>query len=718
MTRYLLLILLTVSTLFSQEMEKTTISIPWSDFRTVLKELHQDTIRETVVPQIPAPYVISDAEYQGKQSGENEFTFTGDLEVTVLQDEWIEIELGRGVALYPGVKINNKPAQIGMKTDGTTFLMIRGKGTHQLSYRFMVTRAEASGQSSLSFPLPGQAVARLSLELDGEEYQVYANERALLAQKMNSGGYRYNGGLGTGNRAYIRWRQELSHGNGQEALVSGKLNTIYSIGMGVVSMQSQINLSVLHREIRQFSFSVPKNLDIIDLTGQAVATWETKDSGDTRVVTAYLKYNLTDMAPFLLNAELVYPDSLEKISLPAITLSGTSRQEGTIGVGVLSNVELTLDQFSNNVVQRDKRELPAWFSDQGDVLFVYQHLSGNYDISLKLKHHNNLPVLDALVRRASIRSLLRDDGKMITRYDMEVHNRGEQFIRCDWDEKWQLWSVYCNNQPARPAYDSLTGQLLVPLEKSSDQTAITNVRIVYLSSESQFDLWGKQQIRYPKVNMPMQEIAGALYVPEQIRKRNWKGTLRESRYFSPHASKSDALKKEEKVSQSAMAFDLNSAVQMQQTQGEAGLLSIPVNIDFDGQSLPFTKVMAKAEEELNLSFSYYQVPTPTPSWVSTLLFIITVIGSALFATALLKGFTRKTVVAIISIVTLTKVIALFYSCPVYWFLYITIPILLLIFVTAYKVMKGIHSLIKKRSENLFDDIEDTDDENEEYDDEE
>ncbi len=657
MTKQLLLMLLMCTALFSQEMEKTTISIPWSDFRTVLKELHQDTIKEVAVPQVPATYVISDAEYRGKQSGENEFTFNAELEVTVLQkDQWIEIELGRGVALYPGITLDGKPAQVGMKKNGTTFLMIRGKGIHTLSYAFMVTRAEASGQSSLSFPLPGQAVARLSLQLDGEEYQVYANERALLPTKIKNGGYQYNGGLGTSKRTYIRWRQELSRGNGQEALVSGKLNTIYSIGMGVVNMQSQINLSVLHREIRKFSFTVPKELDIIDLTGQAVATWEAKDSADSRIVTAYLKYSLTDGAPFLLNAEMVYPDSLKKISLPEITLNGTSRQEGTIGVGVLSNVELTLDQFSNNVVQRDKRELPAWFSDQGDVLFVYQHLSGGYNISMKLKHHDNLPVLDALVRRATIQSVIREDGKMITRYDMEVHNRGEQFIRCNWDDKWQLWSVYCNNQPARPAYDSLTGQLLVPLEKSSDQTAITNVRIVYLSSESPFEFWGKQRITYPIVNMPMQEITGSVYVPEQLKQRKWSGSLRQSSYFnSNNSSNSTTTNNSTKSSNSSYSnnsnadlsfgatadLDLGGVAQIQQSQGEAGLLSIPVNIQFDGKSLPFSKIMAKPAEELNLSFSYYQVPETTPDWLKRVLTLLTVLGAALFATALYKGFTKK-----------------------------------------------------------------------------
>ena len=308
-------------------------------------------------------------------------------------------------------------------------------------------------------------------------------------------------------------------------MVSSILNTIYSIEEVVVKVSSQLNFTIVHNSIRQFSFSVPSSVDIIDVSGNSVATWETRDTAQIKIVTAYLKYDVKDNVSFLVHAEMSYSDSAAVLELPPVTMLHVTRQEGLIGIGVLSSIEINPYDHSNNVLMRDKREIPEWFSDQGDIIHVYQYLSDNYRIALNLTRHKNISVLNALITSANIQSMIREDGKMVSTMDLVVRNRGEQFLRLQWNKDYQLWSVYCNNKPTHPSLDSASNELLIPVDRTNERTTETPVRITFLSLQKALKNFQQVNIEYPKFNMPVQNLRGSLFLPQQTRVIMRRGAL-------------------------------------------------------------------------------------------------------------------------------------------------------------------------------------------------
>ncbi len=746
----LLILLCSVATVQSKEnFNNSNVSIPWSDFRRILKDLKTDTVDTKPPAKLPAAYVISDALYEARQLHENEFLVSATLTVNVLEPEdWIEISLGRALSIYPDIQVDKKVGTVGMKDNGTSFVIIKNPGKHIIKYKFKIPQQIASGQSSLSFPMPGQTVARLKLKLDRPSYTVLANNRTLV-MKRSGREYIYEGGLGSSKKAYINWQQETSNINGQQAMVMGQMNTIYSIGMGMIQLKSQINLNVIHKDIRQFSFVVPKYLEVIDFTGHAVATWEAKDSLDQRIITAYLKYSLRDKSSFLLNSEFSYNDTVSKISLPSLSLQNATREEGIIGVGVLGNVELKPLDNSNNVLRRDKRELPNWFNDQGDVLYVYQYLSGNYSIDLKLTPHGNIPVLDALVTGSNINSVIRDDGKMVTQIDMTVRNRGEQFLRLGWKPKWQVWSVYCNNEPARPAFDTINGELLIPLKKATDKTAETEVKLIYLSLQNPFKIGGKQNIDYPHINMPIQRARGALYMPETIKSFWQKGNLNstvvkdKSKWFSslifnlyvpkqmaegfvsqsvlPSAPVSSVKRKSMKKSAPKKGLNQRSfekeslfgALDMEeadmniaqalvaQTGFEAGQLSIPVVINFEGLASSYETPLMKSNEVPTYSFFYYKGSRAIPPFLNYFLNFLMLIMAVVLTNCIYKKFSKAKIIYGLAIpFILTFTIYRVFNKPFNIDIFFIIPILFLALILLIKFYGLIVSMVSKIRTNI------------------
>jgi len=98
-----------------------------------------------------------------------------------------------------------------------------------------------------------------------------------------------------------------------------------------------------------------------------------------------------------------------------------------------------------------------------------------------------------------------------------LKNRGEQFARLRWEAQLPAVEPVCNDKPSRPAFDSSAGEILVPLEKSTDRTAETRIKLVYLSMNRHYGWLGRQAVEYPSVNMPVQNVQGCVYIPEGIK---------------------------------------------------------------------------------------------------------------------------------------------------------------------------------------------------------
>ncbi|MFW6244669.1 MAG: hypothetical protein ACOC36_02165 [Fibrobacterota bacterium] len=651
------------------------VLMPYSDFKQIINSLKSDSTVAKPLPQLPAQFVVSEVQLWGEVKSERECQFTAQVTANVLDDKaWLEIPLGRGMWIYPDIRINNSPGQAGMKDDGTVFFLMNGKGKKVIRYRFSAPLTRSSGQTSLAISLPGQAASKIDLNLDGPGYKVVANGRPLLFGGKRGSGFVYEGGLGSGTSATVTWEQMAANSGSSEPLITANVNSMYTVGMDFLHVRSQLNLNVIHNDINRISFTVPKRLDVVDLTGRSVASWESKDTAGSRLIIAYLKYDVRDNVSFNLDAEMGFSDSLSQLQLPTVTVNGVIRQEGTIGVGVMSSVELKTLHVSNNVLRRDKRELPRWFSDQSEVIHVYQYLSDKYRIQMQLTHHDHLPVLDALITNASYKSMIRNDGKMITLAILNVRNRGEQFLRLGWKEEFQLWSVYCNNEPGRPSLDTSSGELLIPLKRSQEEAAETSVRIVYLSERSAFGLLGKQKVDYPKVNMPVQNFNGTVFIPENIRPFRVGGSLYQKGHQSgpgwfrsvflglndrkpevyryrgetgittPSESGSQVRSAKMEVKQSGKSGENWNLSQIQNSNFEAGILSIPVKLNFEGKAIPLSSPMLRKADNLSFSFWFHTLPDKN-IWVFqmiTLFFLIT--AGVVLTKCVVGGTTRKLVI--------------------------------------------------------------------------
>jgi hypothetical protein len=77
------------------------ISLPWSDFKQLLGKIRRDTVQNVPQQELPAQYVVSEADISGNPVNNQECIFSVQLLVNVLDAKaYIEIPLGRGFRVY------------------------------------------------------------------------------------------------------------------------------------------------------------------------------------------------------------------------------------------------------------------------------------------------------------------------------------------------------------------------------------------------------------------------------------------------------------------------------------------------------------------------------------------------------------------------------------------------------------------------------------------
>ncbi|MBN1984019.1 MAG: hypothetical protein JW795_20990 [Chitinivibrionales bacterium] len=512
----------------SPALEGSYVTMPWRDFKNVLNQLTADSTDDTSGLSLPVDYTITSSQIDGRQVSEQQCLFSGSLTITVLKgNTWLKIPFGKQTALFPPILLNGAPATVGKDRSSTeNYVLLKGGGTSTLTYRFSAPIDADAAMKTVRFALPPQATTIIRFALDNNSFEVTANGRSMIRKSTDGKQSVYEAGIQARPEASLTWQQEMSRMSVENTAVNGSTNLLYSIGMGTIQISSATTLSIMHKSLNSFSVTLPATVEIVTVGGPLVSSWEGADSAGVRTVKIYFRENCTGQTEFSLQAEMSYADGAKEITLPGMNLVGTTAQEGFIGVRVVSTIELATLAYSPNVVAKDKRELPGWFGAGDDLLYAYHYFSTGYKIPLSVVYHRNRSTLAAIVTHSSLRSVIRDDGKMMTQWQFSVRNRGEQFLHiAAWNPDNQIWSLFCNDAPAKPSFDTAAKQLLIPLEKYSDRSAVTSIRLVYLSRQKPFSGIGKYRIEYPAVGLPTQNCSGTLYLPKSLLASRFTGSL-------------------------------------------------------------------------------------------------------------------------------------------------------------------------------------------------
>jgi hypothetical protein len=509
----------------TEPLEKATVRLPWQEFKKMLVW----SLQKKIGPKPPQDYVISRAIFDGSATKEGA-DFTLSVTIYVLDEEkWLTIPL---LPATVAVKEANLPEGAFLSTTGGGWYRVLTKGGGKLdaTVSFSVAVNESQGTWTMSFEKAPAGTSKLHLLVKeaGVSAKVPTAQSVLKSEKPD--GVELEAAVPGEKPISVTWEKAVPEIEKVPPKIYSECKTLLSVGDGVLTSHSRLSYQILHTGIRELKVRKPEGAGVLAVTGNRLRDWRVV--GDT--IQIQLGYEA--LGTYELDVRLEQPAvaGAETILVPVVRAEGVEMEKGFIGVVAVSNVEISSGKVTA-ASPLDVRDLPPEIlaMTAQPVIQAYRYLTGDFQIALKIKKHEDVPVLITIVDSAIATTMQTADGRRITRIVYNVRNNRNQFLRVRIAEEFEVWSTSVSGKSAKPARDE-EKNMLIPLIRSGgaggDEVAAFPVEVVYVEKNAEINRTGKGRLRVelPAVDAPITHMMWDLYLPAEGKydKRSFSGTLK------------------------------------------------------------------------------------------------------------------------------------------------------------------------------------------------
>ncbi len=608
------------------------VTIPWSDFKVLIKDLIAPPPPPPAPPAPPADYSVSSADYVGRLEG-GSAVFSASFAVTVLAEhKWVEIGLLSSEAAVSDVTMDGAPVTLSVR-DGRYVVITDKPGAHTVSLQFFVPVDGGAGPNAVDIPLPEvpSSTLRFSVPRPGLDIQITpAHFRKVTP---SAGGTTLTAVLPITNRAVVSWSPAVREEISGTLRVQAQVNTIISVGEGIMKGVTTVTYDISHGTLSTFSIVVPVGIEILDVSGDAVRDWKAEPAGDTSTILINTGFAVSGSTNIVLLYEHNMGGTTADIDVPQIEVKDVVREVGYLAVAASTKVGVE-EISSKNLAGLDSSELPPELvsASESPILFSYKYLKHPYALKLSVVTYQDIPSLTTVVTKAELASLMTVRGDLVTRAVFTVKNNVKQFMRLTLPEGSTLWSAYVSDRPVKPSLDK-DGAILIPLDRSTrTDTSLTSfiVEVVYITETKPLvTLLGAREFVAPVVDIQTDAQAWTVYLPERYSYRSIGKDMELSEPVpvmyggdmeinAPESGPMeemgvtdeltrDAVKRKESP-QSQVYIEKNIYAEglsaIGGTTGMKGVLPVKLDIPFSGRAMSFTKAIVRPGERSTLKIRY------------------------------------------------------------------------------------------------------------------
>ncbi|MCP4354587.1 MAG: hypothetical protein GY793_02925, partial [Proteobacteria bacterium] len=394
-----------------------------------------------------------------------------------------------------------------------------------------------------------------------------------------------------------------------------KTYTLLSFEDEVATFYSSVRYKILNDQIREFKVSLPDNVTVNEIIGDDLEEWSLlkKEKGVSTYLVKVL-YPATGKYDLSIQYEKVI-DKSSDFEVPELKIFGVARNEGYIGVEMLSQAEITLKEIDKAKVI-DIKELPGIIKEDAYSPFVYalRYIETPYKITFATKRYKNFQMDPAICDRIEYIHVISPEGQMLSQIRMWVRNSRKQFIKVKLPENGKILSTYLDGRSVKPSLGK-KGEILLPLKRQSGRPFI--LEAVYNGGSVDIgDISSFSKIVHPSVDIASSVVETILYVPKDVKLSILPSVFNETQgmRFIGWGASNVLVPKDEIVDDDTEELNIapqimgNKANRIYQQKALVkkkkigGTLSIKIDLPKHGRVYSFDTLYVPVNKELVLSF--------------------------------------------------------------------------------------------------------------------
>ena len=586
-----------------ENMDAAELTLPWKEFKALLEwsvreeERKQQEANNTL--PAPTPYLITSAEYTGKELSDEGAFFEATLKIDILQeDRWQKIHVLPGNVAISKAEL---PEGVFLQQEGNNYyLLTQATGTIEARFEFTAQVSESGGSHSLSFNKVSSGTCLVDVTVPEKDVDIKIRGAQSKLSKSAGEATRSVAALPANASVYISWERAIPEADQVPPKLYAETRTLISVNDGMLLGRSQLAFNVLHAGTRQIELNIPKGASVYDVRGPSIRDWRI-DGNDLQ-----LHFSREMIGSFSVEVLYEAPVGTDGAALPVITADGVEREKGHIAIVALSNVEISGLETSG-ATEVDTKDLPPELLGMTSqpVLLGYRYVDPRFNVSLKIDKHPDVDVLLTVVDSANFTVMQTLDGRRIVKARYNVRNNRNQFLRLKLPEGAALWSASVAGKTTPPAKDE-EGRLLLPLVRSQGVGGLSSfpVEITYAENDQAPDNRGRGTAKVALVacEEPVLHMMLELYVPEEGRYSDFEGNLREVELFTPIGNEALQLNVAS-IQRYPQDFDAEVGQRTQAIVRPATDDAVKVQLPVTGELYRFEKILV-LDEQPWISYSY------------------------------------------------------------------------------------------------------------------
>ncbi|MFN0197304.1 MAG: hypothetical protein ACKVT0_11210 [Planctomycetaceae bacterium] len=307
-----------------------------------------------------ADYVLSRAEYLAHLDG-SLIRIKAKIEFTQFVEEWVSIPLSIGALSVEKATLGEQPARLGRQADDrrTILLLNRETGKHVLELD-LTTEVSSTGVEKLTtLTLPPIPVGTFTLHLEaGQHLLVDGLSLTRPAEHDQPADYQ----IPIGGRAELSLHvTDRPSEQTTDALVFATTAYGVLVSPGEVTWNTQTSLQVFGQPINRVTFTIPKPLEIADVTSPGLEAWELTDStaGEpSTILTLSYRQPIRGERTVQLRGVMTTPAE-EAWRVPTLTIGNITSHIGRLIVRYPAGVRLQVAEIKGARPSEAAIEIPA-----------------------------------------------------------------------------------------------------------------------------------------------------------------------------------------------------------------------------------------------------------------------------------------------------------------------------------------------------------------------
>lgn len=356
------------------------------------------------------------------------------------------------------VLLDGKPAALQLGREGAV-LGVERRGRHEAKLKILVGQEQDDFARRIRAVLPEGGPTAFSILIPEREIDARLEEGVLTAETRRGEGTLLEGQLG-GGLLDLRWARRIRHRGQGPARIDARITTLLSVDESLIQGLTVLDLSIREGETDRIDLALPRGLEPVKVTGDAVLQWQAASKrGQLAVLLRYLARGQTRIVVHTLQGG----GSAGPIAAPLLMPPAGATLSGSVGIIAPTSLELGVAARAGR--RLDARDLPPELTalSRRPILVGFAH-SAEPGLSISLARRQQVSLTTTLCDELHAATVLTEEGREVVKLRLHLRNNTRQHLAVRLPEGASLTHAQLDGQPIRPARAGT--ELLFPLRQS------------------------------------------------------------------------------------------------------------------------------------------------------------------------------------------------------------------------------------------------------------